>query len=66
MPPYHQSYGMQQPGAGSHSQYPARPMPNHVPHSQFPGFQVSVDQEPTLSFLCSIKNSMLKNVFLFA
>lgn len=41
MPPYHQNYGMQQPGAGSHGQYSVRPMPNHVSHSQFPGFQVN-------------------------
>lgn len=33
---------MLQPGAGGHGQYPARPMPNHVPHSQYPGFQVNI------------------------
>lgn len=43
MPPYHQNYGMHQPGAGGHGQYPARPMPNHVPHSQYPGFQVNIE-----------------------
>lgn len=40
-----QSYGTQNPQAnnmpgGPGSQYPTRPILNHVPHSQFGGYQV--------------------------
>lgn len=37
-----QTYGGQNPQGAPGNQYPTRPMPNHVPHSQFGGYQVNI------------------------